>query len=80
AMLSLIRARLHAVAGRHEDRLVFDQQTAVAEAFGYRSTSAEGRKLAMRASETLMRHYYWAAKAVTQLCQILRLNIEERLN
>ncbi|MDP0959113.1 hypothetical protein Q6334_28770, partial [Klebsiella pneumoniae] len=22
----------------------------------------------------------WAAKAVTQLCQILRLNIEERLN
>ncbi len=42
----------------------------MAEAFGYRSTSAEGRKLAMRASETLMRHYYWAAKAVTQLCQI----------
>ena len=80
AMLSLIRARLHAVAGRHEDRLGFDHQTAVAEAFGYRSTSAEGRKLAMRASETLMRHYYWAAKAVTQLCQILRLNIEERLN
>ncbi len=27
-----------------------------------------------------MRHYYWAAKAVTQLNQILLLNIEERLN
>jgi [protein-PII] uridylyltransferase len=29
--------------GRHEDRLVFDLQTAVAEAFGYRSTTPEGR-------------------------------------
>jgi [protein-PII] uridylyltransferase len=27
-----------------------------------------------------MRHYYWAAKAVTQLCQIVRMSIEERLN
>jgi [protein-PII] uridylyltransferase len=52
----------------------------VAEAFGYRSTTPEGRKLAMRAGETLMRHYYWAAKAVTQLCQIVRMSIEERLN
>jgi [protein-PII] uridylyltransferase len=34
----------------------------------------------MRAGETLMRHYYWAAKAVTQLCQIVRMSIEERLN
>ncbi|KWT67687.1 [Protein-PII] uridylyltransferase [Comamonas testosteroni] len=52
----------------------------MAEAFGYRSTTPEGRKLAMRAGETLMRHYYWAAKAVTQLCQIVRMSIEERLN
>ena len=34
----------------------------------------------VRASEALMRRYYWAAKAVTQLNQILLLNIEERLN
>ena len=27
-----------------------------------------------------MRRYYWAAKAVTQLNQILMLNIEERVN
>jgi [protein-PII] uridylyltransferase len=33
-----------------------------------------------RASEQLMKRYYWAAKAVTQLNQILMLNIEERLN
>ena len=80
ALLFLIRARLHALAGRREDRLVFDLQTAVAESFGYRTQSPEGARFPLRASETLMRRYYWAAKAVTQLCQILLLNIEERLN
>ncbi|WP_287877401.1 [protein-PII] uridylyltransferase [Acidovorax sp.] len=80
ALLCLIRARLHAAAGRHEDRLVFDLQTAVAESFGYRSQAPDGTRLPMRASETLMRRYYWAAKAVSQLSQILLLNIEERLS
>ena len=80
AVLCLIRARLHAAAGRHEDRLVFDLQTTVAESFGYRSQAPDGTRLPMRASETLMRRYYWAAKAVSQLSQILLLNIEERLN
>jgi len=79
AMLQLIRLRLHLVAGRREDRLVFDLQTAVAHTFGYGSDQAEV-KTKVRASEALMRHYYWAAKAVTQLNQILLLNIEERLN
>ena len=73
-ILKLIRARLHVVAGRREDRLVFDLQTAVAESFGYRSIGGQ------RASERLMRRYYWAAKAVTQLNQILMLNIEERIS
>jgi [protein-PII] uridylyltransferase len=73
-LLKLIRARLHAISGRREDRLVFDLQTAVAESFGYRSTRAQ------RASEVLMRRYYWAAKAVTQLNQILMLNIEELIS
>jgi [protein-PII] uridylyltransferase len=36
--LRLIRAWLHVVAGRREDRLVFDLQTAVAESFGYKAT------------------------------------------
>ena len=83
SLLYLIRARLHAVAKRREDRLVFDLQTPVAEAFGYRSgqTSAPLGTLGMvRASELLMKRYYWAAKAVTQLNQILLMNIEERLN
>jgi [protein-PII] uridylyltransferase len=73
-LLRLIRARLHLIAERREDRLVFDLQTAVAESFGYRATAAQ------RASEVLMRRYYWAAKAVTQLNQILMLNIEEQVN
>ena len=80
ALISLIRARLHLLAGRREDRLVFDLQTAVAESFGFRSESADGSVALVRASEQLMRRYYWAAKAVTQLSQILLLNIEERLN
>ena len=99
ALLCLIRARLHIIAGRREDRLVFDLQTGVADSFGYgenafrrraapRRNSPSGgqgghasaeRGGHVRASEALMRRYYWAAKAVTQLNQILLLNIEERL-
>jgi [protein-PII] uridylyltransferase len=80
ALLSLIRARLHVLSGRREDRLVFDLQTVVAESFGYLSQAPDGSRLPRRASESLMRRYYWAAKAVTQLNQILLLNIEERPN
>jgi [protein-PII] uridylyltransferase len=83
ALLSLIRARLHLLAHRREDRLVFDLQNAVAESFGFKAqvpagmaSSAKGTR---RASEALMKRYYWAAKAVTQLNQILLLNIQERL-
>jgi [protein-PII] uridylyltransferase len=81
ALLLQIRARLHLLAKRREDRLIFDLQTAVAEAFGYSNSSADtDGKGMVRASEMLMKRYYWAAKAVTQLSQILLMNIEERLN
>ena len=79
ALLSLIRARLHMVAKRREDRLVFDLQTAVAESFGYQTIHSNSERILLRASEALMKRFYWAAKAVTQLNQILLLNIEERL-
>ncbi len=79
ALLGLIRARLHLQAKRREDRLVFDLQTVVAESFGFSSDVTPEGRLALRASEKLMRQYYWAAKAVTQLNQILLLNIEDRL-
>ena len=83
AMLLLIRARLHLVANRREDRLIFDLQNTVAESFGYKNQEIDqgnGKKGLVRASEQLMKRYYWAAKAVTQLNQILLMNIEERLN
>lgn len=93
ALLSLIRARLHLLANRREDRLVFDLQTAVAESFGFKAQTpavitpgapgaphvAPAARGLRRASEALMKRYYWAAKAVTQLNQILLLNIQERL-
>ncbi len=81
ALLRLIRARLHLIAQRREDRLVFDLQNAVAQSFGYEAPVPGVDKSAfVRPSEALMRRYYWAAKAVTQLNQILLLNIEERLS
>ena len=79
ALLLLIRTRLHALAGRREDRLVFDLQTAVAESLGYRSSYSEPGRPHLRASEVLMRRYYWAAKAVTQLSQILLQGMAARL-
>jgi [protein-PII] uridylyltransferase len=79
ALLSLIRARLHLIAGRREDRLVFDLQTAVAETFGYANRCDADGRVIERASEMLMRRYYWAAKAVTQLNQILLQGLEEHL-
>ncbi|WP_394780794.1 HD domain-containing protein, partial [Undibacterium sp.] len=68
-----IRIRLHIQAGRREDRLIFDVQTAIAETFGFKTTDSR------RASEHLMQRYYWAAKAVTQLNTILLQNIEASL-
>ena len=68
-----IRIRLHIYTGRREDRLVFDVQTPIAESFGFRTSETR------RASEHLMQHYYWAAKAVTQLNTILLQNIEAQL-
>jgi len=95
ALMRLIRMRLHLIADRREDRLVFDLQTAVAESFGYRtptngtvpfsvgltetSVKSQRKITVVRASEALMRRYYWAAKAITQLNHIVLLNIEERL-
>ena len=79
ALLSAIRSRLHLIAARREDRLVFDLQNSVAESFGFQHRLADDGRVMLRASEVLMRRYYWAAKAVTQLNQILLQNIEEHL-
>ncbi len=68
-----LRVRLHYLAGRREDRLVFDLQTALARELGLADTSAK------RASEQLMQRYYRAAKLVRQANVILLQNLHARL-
>ncbi|HET9046838.1 MAG TPA: [protein-PII] uridylyltransferase [Casimicrobiaceae bacterium] len=69
-----LRVRLHYLADRREDRLVFDLQAALARQLGL--TDAPTR----RASEQLMQRYYRAAKLVRQVNIILLQNIHARLN
>jgi [protein-PII] uridylyltransferase len=72
-LLKSIRAHLHLLANRREDRLVFDVQTALALDMGFAASGAR------RASEMLMQRYYIAAKVVMQITTIVMQNIEERL-
>ena len=73
ALLQDLRIRLHYLANRREDRIVFDVQTALAAQLGY--TDSADR----RASEAMMQRYYQTAKGVTQLNTILLQNLEARL-
>ena len=73
ALLQDQRIRLHYLAGRREDRIVFDFQNALAVQHGYADTPQH------RASEAMMQRYYWTAKTVTQLNTILMQNLEARL-
>src|ERR671914_392287 len=68
-----LRIRLHYLAGRREDRLVFDLQSALAAQLGHADTEER------RASEVLMQAYYRTAKAVTQANTIVLQNLEARL-
>jgi [protein-PII] uridylyltransferase len=68
-----LRIRLHYLAGRREDRIVFDFQNALAGQFGDLDTPER------RASEAMMQRYYRAAKTVTQLNAILLQNLEAHL-
>jgi [protein-PII] uridylyltransferase len=68
-----LRIRLHYLAGRREDRIVFDFQNALAAQYGDVDTPER------RASEAMMQRYYRAAKTVTQLNTIVLQNIGARL-
>ncbi len=72
-VIGALRVRLHYLAGRREDRLVFDLQTALARELGLADTGAK------RASEQLMQRYYRAAKLVRQINVILLQNLHARL-
>jgi len=72
-LIGALRVRLHYLAGRREDRLVFDQQAALARQLGLEDTATR------RASEQLMQRYYRAAKTVRQVNTILLQNLHARL-
>ncbi len=71
--IETLRANLHLLAGRRQDVIVFDLQAALAKAMGIEEESSR------LASEAIMRRYYWAAKAVNQLNDVLLQNIEALL-
>jgi len=66
--LQHVRIRLHYLAGRMEDRLLFDYQEKLAHAMGFEATAAK------RASEVFMQHYYINAKKITLTNTILLQN------
>jgi [protein-PII] uridylyltransferase len=73
ALLQTLRIRLHYIAQRREDRLIFDYQTAIAEQMHIHASASR------RISEHLMQHYYRTKNAVLQLNSVLLQNIRTRI-
>ena len=73
ALLQTLRIRLHYLARRREDRLLFDFQTTLAEQLGI--TDSANR----RASEHLMQRYYRTRRAVRLFNTILLQHLHDYL-
>ena len=73
ALLQTLRIRLHYIANRREDRLLFDFQTAIADQMHIHASSSR------RASEHLMQHYYRTKHAVLLLNSVLLQNMRARI-
>jgi [protein-PII] uridylyltransferase len=71
--LYTLRVRLHYLAKRREDRLLFDFQSELAHQLGFSDRPPR------RASELLMQRYYRTAKAVGLLNLILLQNLRTKL-
>ena len=71
--LQTLRTRLHYLARRREDRLIFDFQNDLARVLGYHNTAKR------RASEQLMHGYYRSAKSVTFINEVLLKLLKERV-
>lgn len=69
-----MRIRLHYLAGRREDRILFDYQKELAAQMGFVQGT---RRLA---SEELMRRYYRTAKSISQMNEIFLKALRERIN
>ncbi len=68
-----LRIRLHFLSGRHDDRLVFEYQTILAQQLGITASAQR------RSSEHLMQHYYRTKRAVLHLNDVLLQTIRARL-
>ncbi len=73
ALLQVLRIRLHYLAKRREDRLLFEYQALLAEQMGIEASDNR------RASEHLMQRYYQTRAAVRQFNTILLQNLRDRL-
>lgn len=73
ALLQTLRTRLHYLARRREDRLLFDFQTSLASQMGIEAS------LNRRASEHLMQRYYRTKLAVRQFNTIVLQNLHDHL-
>jgi [protein-PII] uridylyltransferase len=73
SLLQDLRIRLHYLSGRHDDRVVFEYQTALAEQLGVKSSAQR------RSSEHLMQHYYRTKRAVLQVNDVLLQTIRARI-
>ena len=69
-----VRFALHALAGRREDRLLFDFQRALAERFGYRDEP--GGRLGV---EQFMKQYYRVVMEVSRLNEMLLQLFQETI-
>ena len=72
-LLQDLRIRLHHLSGRHDDRLVFEYQTTLAEQLGIAASAQR------RASEHLMQRYYRTRQAVQQLNAVLLQTMRARI-
>ena len=73
AFLWRVRFGLHVLAGRREDRLLFDHQRVLAKQFGYRDTP---QKLAV---EQFMKHYYRTVMELSRLNEMLLQLFQEEI-
>ena len=73
SLLQTLRIRLHYLAKRREDRLLFDHQTPLAEQMHIHASTTR------RASELLMQRYYRTKQAVQQLNSMLLQNMRARI-
>ncbi|MEO8444646.1 MAG: nucleotidyltransferase domain-containing protein, partial [Gammaproteobacteria bacterium] len=68
-----IRFALHLLTGRHEDRLLFDYQSRIAQLFGYQDASY------MLAVEQFMQRYYRTVMDLSRLNEMLLQQFQEAI-